>query len=100
MWAYEYKTKDSWNWIKVKIAPQFTFSDNDVLYNVQLYCFLDVMNFTWRANTSFVSVKQQDEKQTDLIRSHFCFSGGEEVVVLVAVEAVQEAPQTPEDVKG
>lgn len=47
------------------------------------------------------SVQQHDEKQIIvLIYSHFCFSEGVEVVVLVAVEAVQEAPQTPEDVKG
>jgi len=47
------------------------------------------------------SVQQNDEKQIIvLIYSHFCFSEGVEVVVLVAVEAVQEAPQTPEDVKG
>jgi len=47
------------------------------------------------------SVQQHNEKQIIvLIYSHFCFSEGVEVVVLVAVEAVQEAPQTPEDVKG
>lgn len=80
------RQKISWNWTKVK--------------NVQPHCvWYGCHKFHSWVNTCLSSVQHQDEKQIS-IYSLYCFSGGAEVVVLVAVEAVQEALQTLEDVKG
>ena len=62
-------------------------------------CDMDATNFTLGSILVCHLSNIQDEKQIP-IYSLYCFSGGAEVVVLVAVEAVQEALQTLEDVKG